>query len=357
MSASLLGKRFVHREGKPGWHRLAQKIWGAAEKILPSEAMEVVAGNIVIFAKKIHWIDDQGVQREIKNRQAVLRGPVPEDDKVVLMGITADAWKFPGYHVLAKALDGLVDKTGLRVATAGVLLDGRRAFICFEGDPYDIRGDEVKDYTSALISAEPGRSHEFINSPVRTECVNTEGRGRDTASVMFRISHTYDAPQRLALVGNLSVKARDMREKAKATFEAFADFAITQSEAVAIFAAAFPDPSMPAQVSLLKERLNEAEAETFKANLTHDLLQSLLVSEERYQKSCENARKVRDSYMECYEGFNPPKLRGTAWAAYNAVTESADWRDGRNADESMMIGSRSQEKARAFAESVKIVSA
>jgi hypothetical protein len=357
MSASLLGKRFAHREGKPGWHRLANKVWAATQKILPSEAMEEVAGGIVIFAKKIHWIDDQGVQQPIPNRQAVLRGPVPEDDKVALMGITADAWKFPGYHVLAKAVDGLVDGTGLRVATAGVLLDGRRAFICFEGDPYDVRGDEIKDYSSMLISAEPGRSHEWINSPVRTECVNTETRGRDTASVMFRIPHTYDAPQRLALVGNLSVKAREMRDKAKATFEAFADFAITGKEAEAIFAAAYPDPSMPAQVSLLKERLNEAEAETFKANLTHDLLQSLLVAEERYQKACEHAKKVRDSYMECYEGFEPVKLRGTAWAAYNGVTESADWRNGRNVDESMMIGTRSQEKARAFAECVKVVAA
>jgi hypothetical protein len=48
------------------------------------------------------------------------------------------------------------------------------------------------------------------------------------------------------------------------------------------------------------------------------------------------------------EAFDPANLRGTVWAAYNAVTEVSDWREGRNADESALFGSRAQEKSRAF---------
>jgi hypothetical protein len=69
----------------------------------------------------------------------------------------------------------------------------------------------------------------------------------------------------------------------------------------------------------------------------------------------DNALALREAAKERFEAFDPPRLRGTVWAAYNAVTEVADWREGRNADESALFGGRAKEKSRAYAAAMELI--
>ena len=61
--------------------------------------------------------------------------------------------------------------------------------------------------------------------------------------------------------------------------------------------------------------------------------------------------KIREGAQVLYHKFNDehPQFAGTVWAAYNAATETSDWREGRGSvDYSTVFGPRAQEKVRAF---------
>lgn len=60
-----------------------------------------------------------------------------------------------------------------------------------------------------------------------------------------------------------------------------------------------------------------------------------------------------DTYDKICTEF--PGIAGTAWAAYNAVTELATWREGPQADSALMFGIRSQEIQRGYEAAAKLV--
>ena len=69
----------------------------------------------------------------------------------------------------------------------------------------------------------------------------------------------------------------------------------------------------------------------------------------------DDAPAARRGHAGGFEHFEPAHLRGTAWAAYNAVTEVADWREGRGADASALFGGRAKEKSRAYEAAMVLV--
>ena len=73
---------------------------------------------------------------------------------------------------------------------------------------------------------------------------------------------------------------------------------------------------------------------------------------EAHEKRIEVQNALRENAVILYDKFSDehPAFGNTAYAAYNAVTELADWRDGNKLRHmSCLAGSRSQEKLRAAA--------
>jgi hypothetical protein len=84
-------------------------------------------------------------------------------------------------------------------------------------------------------------------------------------------------------------------------------------------------------------------------------MQTVAQAEQRFETLLKKSTELRATAVGQYEGFKPEALAGTLWAAYNAVTEVSDWREGKNAAESSLWGARAAEKGRAYAEAVKIL--
>lgn len=95
--------------------------------------------------------------------------------------------------------------------------------------------------------------------------------------------------------------------------------------------------------------------------MTADMVQKILAdrefAEREFARAKERAQALRIGGYEMYEklcdDFNP--VAGTAWAAYNAVTELATWREGPQADSALMFGVRSQEIQRGYEAAAKLV--
>lgn len=352
MAHEIMGKRFIARS-QPAWHNIAQRIFGAGDVITARQAMAEVAQDIKVDKFPLYYSDSFGASVKVEDRLAVVRQATADDPRHRLLGITSDAWELTTYPELAGALDPLSAK--FKVETAGVLKNGGLAFLCFRGEDYDVRGDAMRTYFAANFSLTPGEGHRVFHSPVRVVCWNTNTMAQGQATINLGVPHTKDALQRIELAARLATQFHEMKDKAKGIFEAFADTQVTRKDVDAIIYAAFQLPTLPSKLRLLKQTLSAVEAEAFKGALTPTMLIDLQKEQEKYERQCEQTSLLRQAALESFERFNPPNLRGTAWAAYNAVTEVADWREGRGADESAVVGSRAQEKSRAFEAAMALV--
>jgi hypothetical protein len=273
----------------------------------------------------------------------------------MLLGITSEAWVAASYAQLAEALNDL--SKSYKVETAGLLDDGGLAFLCFRAEDWAVRGDPMRSYFAANFSLTPGVGHRIFHRPVRVVCWNTNTMAQGQATINLSIPHSSDSIQRIQLATRLVSQFHEMKDKAKAIFEAFADKQVTAKDVDTILFAAFQLPVLPPKLRLIKQQLSETESETFKRALTPQMLIDLEKEQEQYDRQCEQALVLRQTARERFEAFEPTNLRGTAWAAYNAVTEVADWREGRGADESALFGGRAKEKSRAYSAVMELIGA
>jgi hypothetical protein len=351
MAHKIMGSRFIARS-KPAWHNIAKRIFGESEVITAREAMVEVAGDIEVVRAPLTYRLD-GVEYTADNKTAIIRKATQDDPKPLVLGITSEAWVASSYADLAGALDGLSKQ--YKVETAGLLEDGGLAFLCFRAEDWAVKGDEMRSYFAANFSLTPGVGHKIFHSPVRVVCWNTNTMAQGQASINLSIPHSADAMQRIQLATRLVTQFHEMKDKAKEIFEAFADKQVTAKDVDSILFAAFQLPNLPPQLRLLKQSLSETEAEVFKRALTPDLLIGLNKAQEQYDRQCDNVLELRKVALERFEAFNPPNLRGTVWAAYNAATEVSDWREGRGADQSALFGGRAAEKGRAYEAAMALV--
>ena len=352
MSHKIMGQRVLSRS-KPMWHGLGT-IMPADENITASEAMARTAGDLEVKTVPVSCEID-GVQTPISNHQAVVRMPTADTPKAEVFGIVGKDWKAESYVDLARGLDKLSEK--YKVETAGVLENGKLAFLSMRGEDWDVVGDEMQSYFIANLSLKPRTGHRIIHSPVRVVCWNTNTAAKDQASISLSIPHNADAKQQLGIAGTLIEKFHQAQAKTKETCEAFAKRTVTVEEADRIFKAAFPDPTMPRKIQQLRDAVGGDEAFTvFTKNLDPNAMAEIATAQARFEQLMEKRIALREEARTRYTGFSPSHLGGTAWAAYNAVTEVADWREGKAPGMSTVWGPRAGEKSRAFAEALSIVS-
>ena len=128
------------------------------------------------------------------------------------------------------------------------------------------------------------------------------------------------------------------------TFEMLASTRLVEDEVDQVFAAAYPFPSKPKKMDLVGA-----------IDVTDELLSGLrnqgVKAAESYEYYVNRAQGFRDNAKSLFEQMNAGNsyLAGSAWYAWQAVTEMADWREGADSvAESTLFGQRMQEKVRAF---------
>jgi hypothetical protein len=179
----------------------------------------------------------------------------------------------------------------------------------------------------------------------------------EAATINIKIPHQADALEQMELAAQIVAAFHEAKEKTKTLCEAMAKRSLTVKEASEIFEAAYPMPSMPRKLQILYSNFpDEKERTVYTKDLDPDTMANIKLAEMRYQQLLGRTETLREMAQQEYSRFDRKDLRGTAWAAYNAVTAVADHREGRNAAESALVGSRAQEKTRAFSAAVAMTS-
>jgi phage/plasmid-like protein (TIGR03299 family) len=214
--------------------------------------------------------------------------------------------------------------------TAGVLHDGRVVWAQVRmGQSFDVvPGDEVRSYGLLSNAHDTSRKARYLSTPQRVVCANTLAAAESGGEFTFGVRHTGNAPLRL--------------EDAK--------------RALGFAAKQFADTA-------------DAYRRIAKVQLTGEKLASYLeasIDATRDEKGnlSSRTRNVLGTIQELFEGKGRgsalPGVRGTAWGAYNAVTEWVDYvrDDGKDAGarlDSIAFGTGADIKKRALRAALAMV--
>ena len=349
---AILGQRFRHREGKPAWHKKGRSF---NDNPLFSEAVGEVTEKISIREWPVIALGEDGERFEIPDQFAVIREPVEDDNKRVCLGLTTKRWHQVSYVDLAKNLDELSKTYG--VETVGLIDNGGLCFGCLRGPDFEIKGDEMNDYFIVNLSQVPGQAHRIFASPRRVVCRNTNLLAASQSTISLSISHSANAGEKIKTAGDLVAKFKDLTRNTQEIFTRFAETDLDAEAVGAIFERVYAYPTMPAELRLFHSVLSEDEVNAAAAkDLFGSRFDAIAKAQDNFDKSKEKAHKLREAALECFEGFEPNNLRGTAWAAYNACTEVADWREGRgDIERSKIWGDRAKEKRTAFQATLEVI--
>jgi phage/plasmid-like protein (TIGR03299 family) len=262
-------------------------------------------------------------------RQAPGKAVIRETDKSIL-GVVG-----PRFEPLQNAeafswFQPFIESGQAKLATAGSLHKGKRVWVLAELNRPAAEiadGDVVKKFLLLSNSHDGSLAVRVGFTPIRVVCQNTLSMAHSNqGSSLLRLRHTKSLVQTLAEV-------RDVIDAANQAFEATAEQyrALARSKVVN------------------REDLRKYVKQVLK--LTEDKEGKLT------SRSAETLAAVMSNF-DSGRGNNLPSVRGTWWAAYNAVTEHLSWGRGRTKEarldslwfgDSARVNREALEQASAFA--------
>ncbi|GGM09508.1 DUF932 domain-containing protein [Nakamurella endophytica] len=281
---------------KHAWHRLGT--------VLPDE---FDAAQAMEYAKLGGWrVRKEALQTTVLTSDGVTTLDVPEQFATVrtnpvngqpeVLGVVGRGYTPIQNEEHAALLDALVDESGAHFETAGSLRGGRGVFLTMKlPTTMQIGGvDPLDVYLIALNSHDGTSAFRLLVSPVRVVCANTQAMAIRRAQSTFSIRHTSGA----------SGQIEQARQALGLTFKYAETF---QAEADAMIAQAMTD----AEFRELIDAVWTVEQPTGTAKPS-----------KRAQTIASNRRTALLNLWK--SSPTAEAIRGTKWAAYQAITEYTD---------------------------------
>ena len=319
------GKAEMAYSGEQPWHGLGTRVEGlqTAQDMLRHAGLLWTVSTRPMMAMSMAG----PLSIAVDDYRAIVR-----DDNDLVMGVASNRYVPIQNTQAGEVMDALVTEGGAHVEVAGALGQGERAWMLarIPGDFEVVKGDVVQPY--ALLAWGHDGKHGVAAklTPVRVVCQNTlsmalGAKWSKTADVFIR--HSGDVRIRIEYAQKAMGLLRKQTEVVQAQYRALASASLLDTPAY--FRAVLPIPAVEAPVS-------GADADK-------------LVRWEAAQ------RRILALFEEG-KGTDIPGVRGTAWAAYNAVTEYVDHvypvlQSGKVSaarQQSAVFGSTSDLKARAL---------
>lgn len=284
------GKSLFASFRQPAWHGLGTVF---TEEVTDYRKMLTLAGLAEWNVRFESLSTESGII--LDSAQATVRTN-PVDGSTDVLGVTGNRYEIIQNESAFSFLQSLAD--GARWETAGALGHGNKVFgsIAFDRetvlDPSGV-ADVVRTYALVHNSHDGGSSMGYGLTPTRVVCQNTLNVALGNMSQGGKIRHTQSAEDRMGA-------AAAMFRHANAYFDAF------DEEAKALFAKSVSDKQY---ANLVTKVLGKAPEDNVKGR----------------QSKYENKMGL---FMQAWNGAPNAGIKGTAWGAFNALTEANQW--GRN---------------------------
>ena len=273
------GKPAVFTTGTPPWHRLGTVVANAQTS---SEAIRLASLDWSVEPWPLVARRD-GIEREVTGRVANVRSDTRE-----VLGVVSPGYRVFQNHAAFEFFDAIVQDKLAIYETAGALKGGRHIWMLARL-PKTLRAagdDEIKPYVLLANSHDGTRALRMIPTTVRVVCANTLNLalGRAAATEGLTIYHNESLERRVADARDkLGIITRRMDEF-EVQVQALARRPMARDELTNYFTTLVTDRAAETQKRMLA---------AFVANLDHAT-------------------------------NTLPGISGTAWAAYNAVSQWAD---------------------------------
>lgn len=326
-------------DGSASFVSARQHAWHRLGVVLPES---FTAGQAMEHAKLGGWnVRKEQLQTVVPTADGVTTLAVPDQFASVrtnpvtglpdVLGVVGRGYTPIQNEAHARMLDLLVDESGAHFETAGSLRGGRQVFITMRmPETMKIGGhDPVNLYLIALNSHDGTSAFRLLVSAVRVVCANTQAAALRQARASFSIRHTRNAAGQIEQARQALGLTFAYAEQFQAEADAMIAQAMTDAQFEQIIAGIWAEPT----VTATRSTRGAKRSQTIAADRRSALL-SLW----------------RDSPTNT-------DIRGTQWAAYQAVTEYvdhfapvADRRDAATARAERAITSATAErvKTRAF---------
>lgn len=318
MSANVQSMMYV---GETPWHGLGTKL----ENVATAEKAILAAGLDWTVTKEPLFLRDG---REVAGSFATVRTDTKE-----ALGIVGRVYRPLQNKEAFSFFDAVVGSKEAIYHTAGALGDGEKVWILAKL-PGSVRvtGDDVTDKFVLLSNSHDGSSPvRIMFTPIRVVCQNTLNIALRDNTRKQTVRHT----------GAMGLQVRNVREGLGIINEQFEQFG---------------------QAAQAMTRV-QMDSEKFRAFL----VSCGIAPEDKGQEISTRAQNIMEEVSKRFEygpANNLPGIKGTAWAAFNAVTEYADWeRTARGSQgnelqsraKSLLFGSAAQLKQKAWDAAVALV--
>lgn len=280
--------------GKPAWHNLANRIFAEDEQVSTATMLsEAKLNNWNVRLVPItdytpaDWRDNSSAQFVVRTN--------PFDNGTDILSVVGKRYKVIQNEELFQFADNLTDSDLAKWESAGSIKNGKVVFGSldipreFVLDPQGAN-DKTKLYLIVWTSHDGSVSIQAAITPVRVVCQNTLNLAMRTAKQSFKIRHTQTADGRIAAA----------REALGLSFTYFDEFQKNAQE-------------------LFKKEITDKQF--------YDLVRSLYPKPEDEKKASVKKWEnkvilIDDLYFKSPTNAN---IKGTAWGAFNALTERLDY--------------------------------
>ena len=351
MPASIFGDRFLGRE--PAWHRLGQVM--DTTGITATQAMEIAKIDFEIekLPSTITMKDGTVIPT---GQYGVVRHATHDDPQPRCLATVGSEWTAIQTWELAEMLDPITEQ--YPVETVGALGKGEKIFFSLDAGDGLIAGEDHKLYYLVTDHRDGSGALTIAFTPVRVVCQNTLTVGLSNAKIHTSLHHTksikIDAQWYMDLFQNML----QSKEQVTTTMNQLAEVRVTVEDAESIIRSAYPNPSRNRRL-VLSEGVTPDDVTS---NVWLKVLNDRANYEAQYDKAMGQVVRRRGVAWERYDVFNQehPRLSQTAWAVWQAIVETEDYRKGKtdgSTPKAILYGSRAEAKSKGFAKALQIAKA
>ena len=291
LEGSLTGTASFVSARQHAWHKLGTVL---ADTFTAAQAMEHAhlggwrvrkepLQTVVVGADGVDTLDVPGRFATVRTNPFTAR-PEP-------LGVVGEQYTPIQNEEHCDLLDTLVDESGAHFETAGSLKGGRQVFVTMRlPQTMQVGGvDPVATYLAACNSHDGSSAFRLLVTPVRIVCANTQAAAISRARSSFAIHHTVSASAQIAAARDALGLTFRYVEAFQAEADRMIDTAVTEAQFARLVEQVWP------------------------------------VADNATDRVTANANKRRLSLVQLLtDSPTNAAIRGTRWAAYQAVTEYLD---------------------------------
>lgn len=289
--------------GEVPWHGLGKRVPAnvSAEEMIKAAGLDWLVekrparGAALVWARNPSLMEPDAIVKpddEVKySRYELVRPPYQGQPLETVLGIVSHRYEPLQNRVAFAFFDPIVDQKIASFETAGALSDGERIWVMAKvpGDIEVVSGDTCQKYL-LLSNTHTGQGSVIVKfTAIRVVCQNTLMMSLEDGQTAYRVRHSKKMTDRLQEVAELIAAANEVYATAGKLFKKMA-----------------------------AKRLEQSGFEKYL-----DLIFPKTARQKKKGEEPERWARIRETFHNHHD-LQLPGVKGTLWAAYNAVTYLED---------------------------------